>query len=47
LAHSWAEYPLRTLTLMSTTGLLCGVLLASLAEVHPRGKKGKRRVDPT
>lgn len=47
LAHSWAEYPLRTLTLMSTTGLLCGVLLASLAEVHPRGKKGKRRVDLT
>jgi hypothetical protein len=36
LAHSWADYPLRTLALMSTTGALAGLMLASLADVRPR-----------
>jgi hypothetical protein len=36
LAHSWADYPLRTLALMATTGALAGLMLASLADAHPR-----------
>lgn len=36
LAHSWADYPLRTLALMSTTGALAGLMLASLADARPR-----------
>jgi O-antigen ligase len=36
LAHSWADYPLRTLTLMATTGALAGVMLASLADARER-----------
>lgn len=36
LAHSWADYPLRTLALMATTGALAGLMLASLADTHPR-----------
>ena len=36
LAHSWADYPLRTLALMATAGALAGLMLASLAEAHPR-----------
>ncbi|WP_374248676.1 O-antigen ligase family protein [Thermomonas sp.] len=33
LAHSWADYPLRTLTLMATCGALAGVLLAALGDM--------------
>jgi O-antigen ligase len=33
LAHSWADYPLRTLSLMSTTAALAGVMLAALADI--------------
>lgn len=36
LAHSYADYPLRTLTLMATAGALAGLMLASLADVHAR-----------
>lgn len=36
LAHSWADYPLRTLALMATTGALAGLMLASLADARPR-----------
>ena len=36
LAHSWADYPLRTLALMATTGALAGMMLASLADARPR-----------
>ena len=39
LAHSWADYPLRTLALMSTTGALAGLMLASLADASPRGSR--------
>ena len=33
MAHSWADYPLRTLSLMSTTAALAGVMLAALADI--------------
>ena len=36
LAHSWADYPLRTLSLMSTTAAMAGVMLAALAEIGQR-----------
>ncbi len=36
LAHSWADYPLRTLSLMSTTAALAGVMLAALADIGQR-----------
>lgn len=36
LAHSWADYPLRTLTLMATCGAVAGVLMAALAEMRRR-----------
>ncbi len=36
LAHSWADYPLRTLALMSTTGALAGLMLGCLADARPR-----------
>lgn len=36
LAHSWVDYPLRTLTLMATCGALAGVMLAAVAEARPR-----------
>lgn len=32
LAHSWADYPLRTLSLMATTAALAGVMLGALAD---------------
>ena len=39
LAHSWADYPLRTLALMATTGALAGLMLASLADARPRASR--------
>lgn len=45
LAHSWADYPLRTLALMATTGALAGLMLASLAEAHPRRLHRGARVE--
>ena len=36
LAHSWADYPLRTTTLMATTATLAGVMLAALADASLR-----------
>ena len=36
MAHSWADYPLRTLSLMSTTAALAGVMLAALADIGQR-----------
>ena len=36
LAHSWADYPLRTLTLMTTTAALAGHMLAALADARRR-----------
>lgn len=38
LAHSWVDYPLRTLTLMATCGALAGVMLAAVADAHLRGR---------
>lgn len=32
LAHSWADYPLRTTTLMATTAALAGLMLGALAD---------------
>ena len=39
LAHSWADYPLRTLALMATSGALAGLMLASLADARPRSSR--------
>lgn len=41
LAHSWADYPLRTLTLMTVAGVLAGLLFAALGEAmqQPRQKR--------
>lgn len=36
LAHSWADYPLRTTTLMTTTAALAGLMLAALADASKR-----------
>ncbi len=36
LAHSWVDYPLRTLTLMATCGALAGVMLAAVGEARAR-----------
>lgn len=43
LAHSWADYPLRTTTLMATTAALAGFTLASLQDAQSR-EKSRRRV---
>lgn len=42
LAHSWADYPLRTITLMATTGALGGLMLASLSDARERKLRGSR-----
>ena len=42
LAHSWADYPLRTLSLMSTTAALAGVMLAALVDI---GQRRRMRAD--
>lgn len=42
LAHSWADYPLRTITLMTTTGSLGGLMLASLADARERKARSRR-----
>lgn len=34
LAHSWADYPLRTLTLMATCGAIAGVMFAALGDAR-------------
>lgn len=36
LAHSWADFPLRTTTLMTTTAALAGLMLATLHEALAR-----------
>lgn len=43
LAHSWADYPLRTLTLMATTAAVAGVMLASVADARFAGDSATRR----
>lgn len=48
LAHSWADYPLRTLTLMATCGALAGLMLAATGEARARRRRapaGPRRED--
>ncbi len=42
LAHSWADYPLRTTTLMATTSALAGLMLAALADALQREKTRRR-----
>lgn len=42
LAHSWADYPLRTTTLMATAAALAGVMLASLADARERKPRHHR-----
>lgn len=42
LAHSWADYPLRTLTLMATCGALAGVLLAVAGDAMQHQAHGYR-----
>lgn len=39
LAHSWADFPLRTTSLMTVTATLAGLMLAALADA--RGQPGK------
>ncbi len=46
MAHSWADYPLRTTTLMTTTAMLAGVMLAALADASERSRR-HRRIPPT
>ncbi len=43
MAHSWADYPLRTITLMTTTAALAGLMLASLQDAHRR-EKSRRQI---
>jgi hypothetical protein len=38
LAHSWADYPLRTTALNTTVAVLAGLMLASLADARARVK---------
>lgn len=47
LAHSWADYPLRTTTLMATVAALAGVMLASLAEALDRDKRKLEAAEPS
>ena len=42
LAHSWADYPLRTTTLMATTSALAGLMLAALADARQRERSRHR-----
>jgi O-antigen ligase len=42
LAHSWVDFPLRTLTLMTTTAALAGLTLATLQEAHSRDTSLRR-----
>ncbi len=42
MAHSWADYPLRTTTLMTTTAMLAGVMLAALADASERSRRHPR-----
>lgn len=42
LAHSWVDYPLRTLTLMATSGALAGLMLAAAGEAHARQRRRRR-----
>ncbi len=43
LAHSWADFPLRTTTLMTTVAALRGFMLASLQDARSR-EKSRRRI---
>ena len=42
LAHSWADFPLRTTTLMTTTAALAGLMLASLQDAQSREKSRRQ-----
>lgn len=46
LAHSWVDYPLRTLTLMATCGALAGVMLAAVGDAHARQRGRSQAVAP-
>ncbi|MFN7183331.1 MAG: O-antigen ligase family protein [Thermomonas haemolytica] len=46
LAHSWVDYPLRTLTLMATCGALAGVMLAVVGDAHARLRGRSQAVAP-
>ncbi len=52
LAHSWADYPLRTTTLMATTAALVGLMLGALADIRQVGglaaaqDPGLRQLEP-
>lgn len=43
LAHSWADYPLRTLALMATTAALAGAMLGALADVREARTQSMQR----
>ncbi|HMT39149.1 MAG TPA: hypothetical protein PKD02_10725, partial [Thermomonas sp.] len=43
LAHSWADYPLRTLALMATTAALAGAMLGALAGVREARTQSMQR----
>lgn len=43
LAHSWADFPLRTTTLMTTCAALAGMMLAALRDAFLREKSRRRR----
>jgi O-antigen ligase len=42
LAHSWADFPLRTTTLMTTTAALAGLMLATLQDARSREKSRRQ-----
>lgn len=42
LAHSWVDFPLRTLSLMSLTALLAGIVVGAVAAREPRAKTGEQ-----
>ncbi|WP_271678550.1 O-antigen ligase family protein [Thermomonas mangrovi] len=44
LAHSWADYPLRTLALMATTAALAGAMLGALADLQARRMQAPQRL---
>lgn len=43
LAHSWVDYPLRTTTLMTTTAMLAGLMLACLADASAGSRRPASR----
>ena len=51
LVHSWVDFPLGTLTLATTVGLLAGLLFASLEDMAPQDDRqvavARSRTSPT